>query len=83
MKKKKVDKYLYSDPVYEQAEVSANRFNLIFAGALLILDLTVLVLSILGVFAIDLRLMTVVCVVSFFLFLSPIVVWLFHDIILN
>ena len=83
MKKINESRYNYGDPVYEQAEISANRFNLIFTGALIILDATVLILSLLQVFTLDLGLMQLVFLVSLVLFLSPVVVWIVCDKLLK
>lgn len=50
MKKHSQNTYIYDDENYEEAELRANTFNLIFSLACVILALAVILLELLGVF---------------------------------
>ena len=75
--------YSYSDSVYEEAERKANIFNLIFSGALIILEIIVLVLELLEVFIIPNEILIPVLSICFVLFLAPLVVYFVHDKLLK
>ena len=83
MAKKKRDLWNYDDPVYEEAEIRANRFNFTFVGALIILDLMIFGLNLLGIFTISLEIMLPAFIISIVLFAVPLIVWLFYDVILK
>lgn len=77
------ESFLYSDSVYEEAELRANKFNLIFTGALVILEVLALVLDLLKVFVIPLQVILPVLAIAFVLFVTPFVVFIIHDKILK
>ena len=79
MNKVKKDYWHYSDPVYQEAEIKANRFNFTFTGALIILDILIFILSLLGVFSAPLALVIPACIIAASLFISPLLVWLIFD----
>lgn len=83
MGKKKIDLYSYPDLAYEEAEISANKFNLIFSEACSILAVAVVIFSLLGIFTADLKIILPVFSVSFVLFLVPTFVFLIHDKIMK
>jgi len=64
-----------------QTEATANRFNLRFLGVLCFLALATIVLTALGVFKIEMRFLLPSTLTAFVLFLSPIAVFLFHDVL--
>ncbi len=83
MQRIKKDHWHYDDPVYEEAEIRANKFNFIFLGALMILDVGILALTLFGVFTINLTIMIPAFAASFSLLAAPLIVLLFHDVILK
>lgn len=83
MVKKKIDLYAYPDKAYEEAEISANRFNLIFSWACSILAVVVVIFSLIGIFTVELDIILPVFSVSFVLFLVPTFVYLIHDKIMK
>lgn len=80
---KKISAWEYDNETLEQAEIDANRFNLIFVGALMVFCIFTILLSAWGVFTIDLSFMTWVILVSMLLFTPALIVFLVHDIILK
>ena len=64
-----------------ESEVTANRFNLSFLAVLCILALATLGLTALGIFKIEMRFLIPSTVSAFVLFLLPITVFFFHDVI--
>ena len=83
MGKKKLDLYTYPDLAYEEAEISANKFNLIFSLACSILAVAVVIFSVIGIFTVDLKIILPVFSVAFILFLVPAFVFLIHDKIMK
>ena len=83
MKKNKKDLWNYDDPVYEEAEIKANKFNFTFTASLIILDVFILILTLVGVFTIEFKTMIYSFSFSMVLFATPLIVWLFHDFILK
>ena len=64
-----------------ESEVTANRFNLSFLAVLCMLAIATLGLTLLGMFKIDMRVLIPSTVSAFVLFLLPITVFFFHDVI--
>lgn len=83
MKKDKLGPYEYPDPTYQEAEIKANRFNLIFIAAFLIIVAVALLLNIFGVFSISLKLSIPIVILSTILFLVPVIVYFINDKILK
>ena len=71
------------DSVYKEAEIKANKFNLLFLVCIAVVDIIVVVLSILRIFSAPLEYTLPASIVSLVLYLSPIVIYLFHDKILH
>jgi len=79
----KKDYWNYDDPAYEEAEINANKFNFTFTAALIIVDVFILLLTVFGVFTVAFETIIISFIISFSLFLTPLVVLLFHNVILK
>ena len=71
------------DSVYAEAEIKANKFNLIFLACISFIDIIIVVLSLLRIFSAPLEYTLPASIVSFVLYITPIVIYLFHDKILK
>lgn len=69
--------------IYEEAEIKANKFNLGFVVALIVIDAIISVLSLVGVFTIPLFLAIPASIGSTLLFVTPLMAMLINDIILK
>lgn len=71
------------DSVYAEAEIKANKFNLIFLACISFIDIIIVVFSLLRIFSAPLEYTLPASIVSFVLYITPIVIYLFHDKILK
>ncbi len=80
---RKTKQWRETDPVYISAEKTANQFNLVCLGFLCVLAILTEFLSGLGLFSLDRTVLFPCIITAFVLFLSPIVVYLIHDVFLK
>ena len=71
------------EAVYEEAEIKANKFNLLFLCALFIIGLIIVLLTIIGVFSAPLSIIIPVFIIALALFTVPLFTYLIHDKILR
>lgn len=69
--------------VYKDAEIKANRFNLLFLGCIAVVDIIVVTLCLVGIFNAPLEYTLPASIASFVLYIAPIVIFLVHDKILK
>ena len=71
------------DAVYEEAEIKANKFNLLFLACIAVVDIIVVILSIVRVFSAPLEYTLPAAIVSLVLYITPILIYLVHDKLLK
>ena len=81
--KSKRDLYSYDDIVYEQAEISGNKFNLLYSFSMIILSVGVVLLTVLKVFRVSITIVLPISILAMILFILPFFILIFHDKILK
>lgn len=80
---KKEQAYEYENRIFEDAEISANKLNLIFLLTMIALSGIIIALSVFGIFSVALSLIIPVCSASAALFSVPLFIYLINDRILK
>lgn len=81
--KSKRDLYSYDDIVYEQSEISGNKFNLLYSFAMILLSIGVVLLTVLKVFSVSITIVLPISILAMILFILPFFILIFHDKILK
>ena len=73
----------YKENIIEEAEIKANRFNLVFTAIMIILSFLVVLFCAFGIFSLNIIFTVIAMLISITLFSSPLFVYLIHDKILK